>query len=168
MKIVSSLKSFAGLDQATVDQVDIHEGLESTLTLLQHEQNGRITIYKDFAAIPPIRCSPSQLNQAFMNVLLNAIQAIKGAGHILVKTSKQGKWAVIEFVDNGIGIAEDDIARIFDPGFTTKGVRVGTGLGLAIVHRIIEEHGGRIEVESEVGKGSTFRIFLPLLEVRSS
>jgi PAS domain S-box-containing protein len=164
MKIVSSLRSFAGLDQAAVDQVEIHDGLESTITLLQHELDGRITIYKDFAAIPPIRCSPSQLNQAFMNILLNAIQAIEGVGQILVRTAKVGEWAVIEFVDSGHGIAENDLARIFDPGFTTKGVKVGTGLGLAIVHRIIEEHGGRIEVESEVGKGSTFRIMLPLQE----
>ena len=162
MGIVSSLRSFAGLDRAAQDRVDIHEGLESGVTLLQHLLVGRITLQRDYGAIPPMMCRPSQLNQVFMNLLVNAIEAIQHSGDIVIRTHTRGEFVAVEISDNGTGIAPENLGRIFDPGFTTKGVKVGTGLGLAIAHRIVEEHQGKIEVESELGKGSTFRVLLPL------
>jgi two-component system, NtrC family, sensor kinase len=162
MGIVSSLRSFAGLDRGAQDRVDIHEGLESGVTLLQHLLVGRITLQRDYGAIPPMMCRPSQLNQVFMNLLVNAIEAIQHSGDIVIRTHTRGQLVAVEISDNGTGIAPENLGRIFDPGFTTKGVKVGTGLGLAIAHRIVEEHQGKIEVESELGKGSTFRVLLPL------
>jgi two-component system NtrC family sensor kinase len=162
MGIVSSLRSFAALDRATQDRVDIHEGLESCVTLLQHLLAQRITLQKDYSATPPITCRPSQLNQVFMNLLVNAVEAIQHSGDIVIRTCFEDPFVAVEISDTGAGITPESLCRIFDPGFTTKGVKVGTGLGLAIAHRIVEQHHGKIEVESEPGKGSTFRILLPL------
>lgn len=97
-----------------------------------------------------------------MNLLVNAAQAIEGSGEIRIRTYTNDSHAVVSISDSGIGIPQENRGRIFDPGFTTKGVRVGTGLGLAIVHRIVEEHHGMIEVDSEVGRGTTFRVSLPI------
>lgn len=162
MSIVASLKSFARLDRAFEDRVDIHDGLESTLTLVHHQIKNRITVHKDYGQVPHIRCYPNQLNQIYMNILVNAIQAIEGTGHIYIKTYTRNKFVVIEVTDTGVGIPVENLNRLSDPGFTTKGVKVGTGLGLSIVHRIIQDHNGEMEVESELGKGSTFRIILPI------
>lgn len=160
--IVNSLRSFARLDMAELDVVDIHEGLENTLTLVHHELKNRIEIHKDYGNIPPIKCYPNKLNQVFMNLLVNASHAIKGQGRIFIKTRVSDGVIRIEFQDTGIGIADENLHRIFDPGFTTKGSSVGTGLGLSIVYQIIEEHNGKIAVESEFGEGSTFRLILPV------
>ena len=162
VNIVASLKSFARLDRAIEDQLDIHEGLESTLTLVHHQLKNRITVHKEYGQLPLIRCYPNQLNQVYMNILVNAIQAIEGTGRISIRTYTRNNLAVVEISDTGGGIPSEKLNRIFDPGFTTKGVKVGTGLGLSIVHRIIQDHNGAIEVESELGKGSTFRIILPI------
>ena len=160
--IVTSLRSFARLDRATEDQVDMHEGLETTLTLIENQLKDRVTVHKDYAATPRVRCYPSQLNQVYMNLLLNASQAIEGKGDIYLKTFATDDAVAVEITDTGAGISAENRSRVFDPGFTTKGVKVGTGLGLSIVQRIIDDHNGKIEVESQVGKGTTIRVFLPL------
>lgn len=160
--IIASLREFAQLDQPEEDRVDLHKGIESTLELLSHLIRERIDLRRQYSSLPRVHCRPTSLNQVFMNLLLNAVQAIPERGTITIKTSVDGSRAVVEIADTGVGIPQNHLDRIFDPGFTTKGVKVGTGLGLAIVHRIIEEHGGTIDVQSEVGAGSTFRISLPV------
>jgi PAS domain S-box-containing protein len=162
--LVKSLRKFARLDEAEQDKVDIHDGLESTLTLVHHELKNRITVHRGFSQLPDINCYPNQLNQVFMNILVNASQAIEGKGDVFIKTYRRDDKAVIEFRDTGKGIAKENLERIFDPGFTTKGAGVGTGLGLSIVYQIVQDHNGNIEVESEVAKGTTIRIVLPIEE----
>jgi signal transduction histidine kinase len=161
MKIVRSLKNFARLDEAERKKVDIHEGIESTLTLLQHQLKSRITIVKRFGDLPEIECFPNQLNQVFMNILVNAAQAITNRGTITVTTSKQEGAVKISISDTGVGIPPEHLSRIFDPGFTTKGVGVGTGLGLSICYKIVQDHHGTIEAESS-NTGTTFTITLPM------
>ncbi|UCF63036.1 MAG: GHKL domain-containing protein [bacterium] len=159
--IVKSLKTFARLDEATYQKANIHEGLESTLELLYHEYKNKAEIVKEFGDIPEIYCHPNELNQVFMNILSNAVDAIKEDGIIKVRTYSEKENIVVEISDNGSGIPQEEINRIFDPGFTTKGVGVGTGLGLSISHNIIKKHHGQILVDSEMGKGTVFRIILP-------
>ena len=161
-KIVQSLKSFARLDQPELELVDLHEGIESTLILMEHLIKDRIHVVKNFGELPKVLCYASQLNQVFANVLTNAVQAIDGAGHITITTSRIGAEAVIQFADTGCGIKPEHRERIFDPGFTTKGVGVGTGLGLSIAYRIMENHQGSIHAESELGKGTTLTLRLPI------
>ncbi len=160
--IVKSLRSFARLDEAEFKKVDIHEGLESTLTIRHHELKNRVEVVRDFGDLPQVECFPNQLNQVFLNILVNAAQAIGAKGTITIRTRQEGDRAVVEISDTGKGIAPEHLAQIFDPGFTTKGVGVGTGLGLSITYRIIGDHSGRIDVASEVGKGTTFTIRLPI------
>lgn len=160
-ELVKSLKNFARLDEAEYKEADLHEGIRNTLLLINHEIKDRIAIIEDFGEIPHIKCYPNQLNQVFMNILVNAYQSIRGNGTITIKTETKGQNIFIIISDTGCGIAKDHLARIFNPGFTTKSVGVGTGLGLSICYQIIEKHNGRIFVESEVGKGTTFRIELP-------
>ncbi|KAA3635000.1 MAG: PAS domain S-box protein [Calditrichaeota bacterium] len=162
IKIVQSLKNFARLDQSEKDTVDIHEGIESTLTLIHHEIKNKIIIEKDYKLTSMINCYPNQLNQVFMNILVNAAQAIEKEGTIKIKTYQQYSSAYIEISDTGKGIPESEQNRIFDPGFTTKGVGIGTGLGLSIVHQIIQHHNGDISLLSEENKGTTFTICLPI------
>lgn len=162
--LVKSLRNFARLDEAEYQEVDIHEGLKSTLMLINHEIKNRIEIITEFGELPPVKCYPNQLNQVFMNILVNAYQSIEENRKIIIKTKKQDSKAVITISDTGKGISREDLPRIFDPGFTTKGVGVGTGLGLSICYQIIEKHKGEIFTESEVGKGTTFKIELPLQE----
>jgi PAS domain S-box-containing protein len=159
--IVRRLRSFARLDEAELKTANIHEGLEDTLTLIHHEIKRSITVHKEYGDIPPIPCYPGRLNQIYLNILINARQAIPDKGEIRIRTYEEGEKIHIAISDTGIGIPQDKISRIFDPGFTTKGVGVGTGLGLSIVYRIIQEHKGEIKVQSKVGEGSTFTIILP-------
>ncbi len=160
--IVNSLRRFARLDQAEKDTVDLHEGLESTLTLVHHEFKNRITIHKEYGTLPPVNCFPNQINQVFMNILVNSSQAIEGKGEIFIRTYVSGKYVVIEMQDSGKGITENDMKKIFSPGFTTKGVGVGTGLGLSIVYQIIKDHNGEIDVGSKEGSGTVMKISLPI------
>ena len=163
--IVKSLRSFARLDEAELQKTDLHESIETTLTLIAHLTKGHVQVVREFGEIPEMTCYPDQLNQILMNVLVNAVQAIDGSmGDIRIKTFQEGEWVVVQIADTGVGIRPEDIGRIFDPGFTTKGVKVGTGLGLAICHQIIKDHNGKIEVKSEVGAGTTVTISLPILE----
>jgi two-component system NtrC family sensor kinase len=161
MNIVGSLKNFARLDEADLKDADIHEGLESTLTIVQHQFKNRIKVEKQYGKIPRVRCYPNRLNQVFMNLLVNAAQAIPERGTITIKTSARANVVRIAISDTGTGIPAENIPKIFDPGFTTKGVGVGTGLGLGICYQIIQDHRGKIHVESGDG-GTTFTIELPL------
>jgi signal transduction histidine kinase len=159
--IVKRLRSFARLDEAELKTVDIHEGLDDTLTLIQHELRRSIKVTKEYGKIPMIAVNPGRLNQVFLNMLINARQAIKTAGEITIRTFLKDGKVHISISDTGVGIPPENIERLFDPGFTTKGVGVGTGLGLSICYQIIQDHKGEIKVESEPGKGSTFTIVLP-------
>ena len=160
--IVNSLRKFARLDEAELDEVNIHEGLDNTLVLVQHELKNRIDVLKDYGNLPLIKCYPNQLNQVFMNLLVNASHAIENQGKIFIRTHHNTTSAVVEIQDTGKGISEKDQLRIYDPGFTTKGSGVGTGLGLSIAYQIMTDHNGTIEVDSKLGQGTTFRIILPL------
>ncbi len=161
VKIVKSLRNFARLDEAERKPADLHEGIESTLTLVHHELKNRIEIVRDYGDIPEVECFPDQLNQVFMNILVNAAHAIEGNGKITIRTRTDGENVTLGFSDTGRGISPENLPKIFDPGFTTKGVGVGSGLGLPICYRIVKEHGGRIDVQSELGKGTTFTVTLP-------
>jgi PAS domain S-box-containing protein len=160
--IVGSLRNFARLDEADFQSADLRVGLDSTLTLLRHELKNRIAVVKDYEDIPSIRCHPNQVNQVFMNLLVNAAQAIREKGEIRLRTFVEDGMVAVSVQDSGVGIPAKSLANIFDPGFTTKGVGIGTGLGLSICFKIAQDHGGRIDVESEVGKGSTFTLRLPV------
>jgi signal transduction histidine kinase len=162
MNIVTRLKSFARLDEAELKTVDIHEGIEDTLVLIHHELKHNITVVKNYGKIPPISCYPSQLNQVFLNLLVNSKQAIKGKGTITITTNRKNEKIHIKFSDDGVGIPSESVNRIFDPGYTTKGIGVGTGLGLSISYNIIQSHRGEIKASSELGKGTEFLIVLPM------
>ena len=156
------MRGFACLDEAEYQTFDLHKGIEDTVTLLTVNPEMQVEIEKDFTPLPKISCRPGQINQVFMNLLTNAIEAVEKQGKIIVRTRLEKEWAIIQFIDNGKGIPNQDLERIFDPGFTTKGVGVGTGLGLSICYRILKDHGGSIDAYSEEGKGATFTIRLPL------
>jgi signal transduction histidine kinase len=163
--IVTRLRNFARLDEAELKTVDIHQGLEDTLVLIHNEIKHHITVVEDYGKVPPVSCYPSQLNQVFLNLLINGKQAIlahKDKGTIAIKTySRQGR-AIIQFTDDGVGIPKENLHKVFDPGFTTKGVGIGTGLGLSICYQIVKNHRGEIKAESSPGKGSTFTIDIPI------
>ncbi len=165
VEIVKNLKNFARLDEAELKEVNIHDGLNSTLMLVNYQLKS-IKLETEYGEIPPVTCFPQQLNQVFLNILVNAIQAIQGEnGRIKIKTEYKNQKVLISFEDTGSGIKPDKIGRIFDPGFTTKGVGVGTGLGLSISYKIIQKHHGYIKVESTVGVGTKFTIELPVSAV---
>jgi len=160
-RIVGDLKNFAhpGNDRQVL--VDINKGLESTLNVVYNEIKYKADIKKDYGDIPMVEGYPQKLNQVFMNILVNAAQAIEGKGIIEIHTKKDANDVVVSISDTGCGIAEQDIPRIFDPFFTTKEVGKGTGLGMNIAYNIIKDHKGTIDVESVQGKGTTFIIRLP-------
>ncbi len=160
--IVKNLRNFARLDEAEWKIADLREGMDSTLTLVEHLLRGRIEIVRDYGEVPAIACHPGQLNQVFMNLLVNAIQAIDGRGTIRIRVGVDDRHLRIDIEDTGRGIAPEHLPRIFDPGFTTKGVGVGTGLGLAICHQIVTAHAGTITAESQLGRGSTVSVRLPI------
>ena len=164
--IVRNLRGFARLDQAAVDQADIHEALRTAVEMLRGRLDRRlITVEERLGELPLVAGSPAQLNQVFLNLLVNAMQAIESThrddGKIAISTESANGEVVVEVADNGCGIADENLPQIFDPFFTTKDVGDGTGLGLSITHSIVQDHGGRLEVESVVGQGTRFRVFLP-------
>ncbi|MBD3266990.1 GHKL domain-containing protein, partial [bacterium] len=161
-KIVADLRLYSRADQDYFSHFQLHESIDSSLTILYNRYKDRIEIQKDYGEIPTVKCSPSKINQVFMNLISNAIDAIESGGNIWLATKQEKNYIIITIRDDGNGIPKDIQSKIFDPFFTTKPVGSGTGLGLSIVHGIIEQHGGTITVESEVGKGTTFTVKLPI------
>lgn len=157
--LVVSLRKYVRLDEAELQEADINKEIDLTLELLRHETKNRIEIVKNYGKIPPVKCYPNILNQVFTNIIQNAIQAINGRGTISIDTSFRNKNLKVKIKDTGCGIKEPQ--KIFDLGYTTKGVGVGTGLGLAISQKIIEKHKGKIDVKTKINKGSEFCITIP-------
>ena len=161
-EIVQNLKSFARVDEDERKEANINDGIEATLKIVWNELKYKCKVEKDLGKIPNTLCKPGQLNQVFMNLIVNASHAIEGHGTIKIYTRQVGSNVVIKVSDTGKGIEPCHLSKLFDPFFTTKPVGVGTGLGLSISHGIISDHGGTIEVESEVGKGTCFTITIPI------
>ena len=161
-EIVGNLKDFSRLDRSKVTSFNLNDGLASSLGLARHMLKA-VTVNRNFGEIPPITCAPSQINQVFLNLITNAAQALPPAnGTITLGTRAEAEGVVVEIADNGKGIPADILPKIFDPFFTTKEIGKGTGLGLSISFKIVEQHGGRIKVDSAVGKGTRFTVWLPL------
>ncbi len=162
-RLVVSLRKFVRLDEAELQEADINKEIDLTLDLIRHETKNSVEIIKNYGALPPIKCYPNMLNQVFMNILVNATHAIKSIGkkqgQISIDTNFKNEKLIVKIKDNGCGIKEPE--KIFDAGYTTKGVGVGTGLGLAISQKIIEKHKGKIEVKTKINKGSEFCITIP-------
>jgi two-component system NtrC family sensor kinase len=161
--IIMNLREFARLDQAELDQLDLNAALESTVEILRHEIDERqITVEKCFESIPLVTCYPAKINHVLLSLLLNAMQASDPKSTIWLRTVKDHDAVVVEVEDRGCGIDSLNLQRIFEPFFTTKPVGSGTGLGLAVAYGSVREHDGTIDVDSELGRGSTFRVRLPL------
>lgn len=161
-KIVSALREFSHADQDEPAWADLNEGLESTINIVWNEVKYKATLHRDYGDLPKVLCYPHQLNQVFMNLLVNAAQAIPERGEIWVKTWADSDHVYIDVRDTGGGIPEDHLSKIFDPFFTTKPVGQGTGLGLSIVYGIVERHGGGVRVNSRIGEGTTFHLSFPI------
>ncbi|WP_231510442.1 sensor histidine kinase [Fischerella sp. PCC 9605] len=168
-EIVLSLRNFSRLDEADIKKVDIHEGIENTLLILNHRLKQGVEVIKTYGNLPLIECYPAQLNQVFMNIISNAIDALlddksdKTSKEIKIATSRvNDSYIKVSISDNGPGIPPEIKAKLFDPFFTTKPVGKGTGLGLSICYKIVEKHHGKIEIFSEIGRGTEFVISLPI------
>ncbi len=167
-KIVRDLRVFARSQDDVWQSVDLHEELESSLTLLNHLLKDRVTVHKKFGDLPPVECIRSQIDQVLLNLLANAAQAIPGQGAITVETRREDDVALLVVSDTGPGIPRDVIGRIFDPFFTTKPVGEGTGLGLSISYQIVKKHGGDILADSPPDGGAVFTVRLPLARTREA
>ncbi len=161
-ELVQSLKDFSRLDRAGEDAFDVRDGLEKTLTITHNLWKYGVEVVKDFEEIPEILCAPSKINQVFINLVTNAVQAMDNKGTLTLRTRHVDNWVEVEVQDTGCGIPEENLAKIMDPFFTTKPVGQGTGLGMSIVSKIIDDHGGHIDVQSEVGVGTKFIVRLPV------
>lgn len=161
-KIVQDLREFTHAGRADWQSADLHASLESTLNIVHNEIKYKAELVREYGEMPPVECMPAQLNQVFMNLLVNAAQAIEEHGTITVRTGTDGEWAYVEVEDDGPGMPEDVRRHLFEPFFTTKPVGKGTGLGLSVSYNIVQRHHGRIEVDSRPGHGSRFRVCIPL------
>ncbi|QDK36260.1 ATP-binding protein [Bdellovibrio sp. NC01] len=169
--IVLGLRNFSRLEEAKLQEIDVHQSLDTTLNLLQGEIKNRIELHRQYEPTPLVHCYASQINQVFMNILSNAVQAIEGNGHVWISTmalkdykgskDKTG-WVQVSIQDSGKGMSQETLDKIFDPFFTTKGVGQGTGLGLSISYGIVQNHGGEIQVRSQVGVGTEFIVIIPV------
>jgi signal transduction histidine kinase len=167
-EMAQSLKDFSRLDRAPIASFDVNAGLDKTLLIAKNIVKHKATVSKFYGEIPEIECSPSQINQVFLNIITNAAQAIETQGEIVITTKLYDPDHVaIRIADTGCGIPEENLSKIRDPFFTTKEVGTGTGLGLSIVDEIVRSHFGELQVESEVGKGSAFTVILPIKRPRS-
>lgn len=166
--VVKNLRLFSRLDEAKIKTIDIHSGIDSTLRLLsRYFSGGQLSIRRNYSELPLINCYAGQLNQVWMNLLVNAAQAISAHGEVSISTRLDKDSVIVAISDSGSGIPEDQLSRIFDPFFTTKSVGEGTGLGLSISYGIIERHRGTIKVESQVGAGTTFTVRIPIRQNES-
>jgi signal transduction histidine kinase len=161
-KIVQDLKEFAHVDRAEWQEADLHKGIDSTLNIVWNELKYKAEVVKEYGVLPLIECIPSQLNQVFMNLLINAAQAIESRGVITLRSGCDGERVWVEVADTGKGMSPDIQKRIFEPFFTTKPVGKGTGLGLSLAYGIVTKHNGEITVDSTVRRGTTFRVTLPV------
>ena len=161
-QIVQDLKEFSHVDESEWQKTDLHKGLDSTLNIARNEIKYKAEIVKNYGEIPLVECIASQINQVFMNLLVNAAHAVEDNGVITLSSGCENGQVWIEVKDNGKGIAPDVLSRIFDPFYTTKPVGVGTGLGLSLSYNIINKHGGHIDVESTPKQGACFRVWLPV------
>lgn len=160
--IIHDLKDFSHQDQGKMVEYDLNQCVKSTLNIVWNELKYKAEVVQDLGELPLVMCYPQQLNQVIMNLLVNAAHAIEGHGTITVRTYLENTEARIEVSDTGQGIPQKDLKKIFEPFFTTKETGKGTGLGLSVSYGIVARHGGEIQVESQVGRGTTFRIRLPL------
>lgn len=160
--IVQGLKSFSHIDQVDMQESDINACLKETLKIASNAIKYNCEVHTDYADLPSVTCNPGKLNQVFLNLITNASQAMLENGHIYITTSTETNAITVSIKDTGQGIAPEHLEKLFEPFFTTKPIGEGTGLGLSISHGIIEEHGGEIQVASELGKGTEFTIILPL------
>ncbi len=161
-KIVRDLRIFARTQDDVWQSVDLHEELESSLTLLSHLLKDRVDVHRKFGELGPVECIRSQVDQVFLNLLANAAQAITGPGAITIETRQEGGVAVVAIADTGPGIPPEIMGRLFDPFFTTKPVGEGTGLGLSISYEIAKKHGGELRAESPPGSGAVFILRIPV------
>jgi signal transduction histidine kinase len=163
-KIVQDLKDFSHVDtKQDWEWADLHKGIDSTLNIVNNEIKYKAEVIKQYGNLPEVQCMPSELNQVFMNLLVNAAHAVdKTRGTITIRTGAAGQHAWVEIEDDGCGIPKENLSRIFDPFFTTKPVGKGTGLGLSLSYGIVQKHGGRLEVDSEPGRGTRFRVTVPV------
>ena len=167
--IVVDLKDFSRLEEQEAEELDVEQALNTTLELVgYHLVSAGIDIVREYGMVPLVQCSPGRLNQVFLNLIMNAIQAMPNGGTIVLHTSMEDRKVIIKIVDTGCGIAAEHMPKIFDPFFTTKQQGHGTGLGLSVSYGIVREHEGAIDVESEPGKGATVTISLPLRGTENS
>jgi signal transduction histidine kinase len=160
-KVVESLRNFSRAQEER-QAVDINEALETTLYLLRNQMKNRIVTLKNYGHIPKVECLPNQIKEVFLNLLTNACQAIPDKGEITLQTAEKNGKVLVHISDTGKGIPKENLHKIFEPFYTTKPANKGTGLGLSIVRGIIENHGGEIYVKSQIGRGTTFTVSLPL------
>lgn len=168
-QIVQDLKDFSRIDSSQDwESADLHQGIDSTLNIVASEIKYKADLVKEYGAIPNIECLPSQINQVVMNLVVNATHAIgEKRGRITIRTGAEGAHVWMEVADTGTGIPPDTLKHIFEPFFTTKPVGKGTGLGLSVSYGIVQKHHGRIDVESVVGQGTTFRVTLPVRQTKT-
>ena len=162
MGVVRALSSYSRLEESSFKVANINEGLAAVEKLLDPSIRRQVKVVLNLGDVPSIPCHPAMLNEAFMNMLVNACQAIPQEGNVFIETRQDGDDVVVSMRDTGSGIPKEHLDKIFDPGFTTKGVGVGVGLGLALVYSVIQEHQGTIQVASEIDQGTTFTIRLPI------
>ena len=167
-RIVRDLNDFSRVDDARWEWADLHDGLDSALNIVSNAIKYKCEVVKQYGTLPKVQCLPARLNQVFVNMLMNAAQSIDGGGYITLQTRAWEEEVSISISDNGKGIPPEDLERIFEPFFTTKPPGEGTGLGLSLSYAIVRRHGGRIEVQSAPGRGTTFTLHLPVRRSRDA
>ncbi|MEK7408897.1 MAG: ATP-binding protein [Acidobacteriota bacterium] len=167
VSVIPGLKAFARVEEAELRRADLNEIVRASVALIQCNCRHRIVVETDLGELPEVECYPQSLHRVFLNVLINACQAIEGQGKITVRSRREGDWVRVSISDTGRGIAPEQASKIFSLGFTTKPVGVGTGLGLAMSKESVERHGGAIDFESTPGVGTTFHIRIPVTQRRT-
>jgi two-component system NtrC family sensor kinase len=160
--VVSALRNFGRPDRSEIDRVDLCDAIRGTLDLMKHQLGRSVAVEQDLAELPLVECYAQQVNQVFMNLMVNAAHAMGESGTLQIRARPSDTGVEIQVSDTGSGIAQENLPHLFEPGFTTKGKRVGMGLGLAICREIVDRHAGEITVTSAVGVGTTFTVRLPL------